>query len=183
MPNLEMLLVCLLIVGGRIVDVTLGTVRTIMVVRGYRTWACILGFFEVLVWIFIVTRVIHGLRDNLFYGISYALGFAAGNFLGVSLDNYLALGKQAIQVFTRKGPSLAAELRAAGVRLTSFEGLGRDGPTTMLMIVTERNAIAGLAREVRRLDPDCYYTVEDVRGSAAASGYTASGWRMIMKKK
>ncbi|HOW73854.1 MAG TPA: DUF5698 domain-containing protein [Phycisphaerae bacterium] len=184
MLDLHTLGVCLLIVLGRIADVTLGTIRTIMVVRGYRSWASVLGFFEIIIWIFVVAGVIQGLSENLFYGVSYALGFAAGNYVGVTLDNKLALGKQVVQVFSRQGKPLAAALRGQGVPLTTFEGAGRDGSTTMLMVVTERMAVAKLLQEVRKLDPDCYYTVEDVHSTAAARAHgSTTGWRTILKRQ
>lgn len=183
MPNAETLLVCALIIVGRVADVSLGTVRTIMVVRGLRRWACVLGFFEVLIWIFVVGRVITGLAENPLFAVSYALGFALGNVAGITLDRRLGFGQQVVQVFTRQGDALAAELRAKGVRLTAFQGMGRDGPRHMLMIVAARGTVAGLLGEVRRLDPECYYSVEDVRASAAAAGHVVSGWRTIAKKK
>jgi uncharacterized protein YebE (UPF0316 family) len=184
MFTVETMLTCALIVLGRVIDVTLGTVRTIMVVRGYRRWACVLGFFEVLVWIFVVTRVIHGLAENPLFAVSYALGFAAGNFVGITLDNRLGFGQQVVQVFSRRGGELATEMRTKGVRMTCFQGAGRDGPTSMLMIVADRGLIPGLIKEARRLDPECYYSVEDVRTSASSgTGHVASGWREIMKKK
>jgi uncharacterized protein YebE (UPF0316 family) len=183
MPDLDTLLLCLLIVVGRIADVTLGTIRTIMVVRGRRRWACLLGFFEVLIWIFVIGRVVQGLGENPLYAFSYALGFAAGNFVGITLDNRLALGKQVIQFFSRSGGQLAAELRARGVRLTSFEGQGRDGPTSMLMVIVDRGSVPELLAQAGRIDPHCYWSVEDVRRSGAAAGHMATGWRAFLKKK
>ena len=45
---------CALIVCGRICDVTLDTVRTVAVIRGRKHLAVLVGFFEVLIWIFVV---------------------------------------------------------------------------------------------------------------------------------
>ena len=72
---LSVFLTCLLIVAARITDVSLGTIRTINVVQGRRTLALVLGFFEVLIWVFVVSRVINEIRQPA-YALAYALGFA-----------------------------------------------------------------------------------------------------------
>ena len=180
--TLDVFLTCLLIVSGRIADVTLGTIRTIFVVRGHRAWASVLGFFEVLIWIFVVARVIQGINENVWYILSYALGFTLGNYLGITIEQWLAYGTQVLQVFTQKGDELAGALRADGYRLTQFTGQGRDGPRAMLMIVARRKDVPRLLDKVTTLDPDCYYTVEDIRMSTARENATTQ-WLGILKRK
>lgn len=176
-------LTCLLIVCGRIADVSLGTLRTIFVVRGHRVWACVLGFFEVLIWIFVVARVIEGINENGWYIASYALGFSLGNYLGITIERWLAYGTQILQVFTKNGDEIAAALRAEGYRLTQFMGQGREGPRAMLMIVAKRQGLPKLIARVSALDPKCYYTVEDIRMSSTRESLGAGGWLGAWKKK
>jgi uncharacterized protein YebE (UPF0316 family) len=176
---------CLLIIGGRVADVSIGTVRTLFVVQGRRGLASVLGFFEVTIWIFIVARVINGLGENVLYACSYGLGFALGNFLGVTIEGWLAFGTQALLVFSREGRAMARSLREKGYRLTEFAGRGRDGIVPMLMVVVQRQETLDLVAEIRSVDPDCYYILEDIRQDNAVRGrlHDPTGWRQVMKKK
>ncbi len=158
---------CLLIVVARVVDVSLGTLRTINVVHGRRFLAFCLGFVEILIWIFVVSRVINEIRQPA-YALAYAVGFALGNYIGVTIEARLAMGRQVLHIITRNGPELAQTLREANYRVTQFDGYGRDGPVQELFVLLERRGVPKILSTVQRLDPDCFYTVDDVR--MASSG-------------
>jgi uncharacterized protein YebE (UPF0316 family) len=181
---LSVALTCLLIVAARITDVSLGTIRTINVVQGRRTLALVLGFFEVLIWLLIVSRVISEISQPA-YAIAYALGFALGNFVGMTIEARLALGRQVVRIFTRQGLEMAAAMRAAGLLVTQFDGVGRDGPVQELFIEIGRRHAANVIAQARDLDPKCYYMVDDVR--LVSSAHTEAGertrWRAVLKKK
>jgi len=181
---LSVLLTCGLIILARIADVSLGTIRTIVVVQGRRTLAFVLGFFELLIWVSIVSRVILHLHEQPVYAVAYALGFALGNYVGMTIENHLALGRQVVRVITRQGPELAAALRQSGLVVTQFDGYGRDGPVEELFVEVERRAVPQVIRLARGQDPNCYYIVDDVRlASSSAPRKRTPGWRSILKKK
>lgn len=168
---------------ARIVDVTLGTVRTICVVNGRRGLACALGFCEVLIWILVVSRIITGL-NNPAYAVAYALGFALGNYIGITIDRQLAFGEQVVRVFTRKGGFLADALRSRGFVVTILAGQGRDGPVDILFIQVPRKLAQAAGDAARQHDPECFIVVDDVRwASASMGGYRMSAWRAAEKRK
>lgn len=175
---------CLLIIGARITDVTLGTLRTVYVIQGRRGVSWILGFFEILVWIAAVSKVIQNLSYPA-YALSYAFGFAMGNYVGMTLEKWLATGRQVVRVFTREGKRITAQLRSEGFRVTSFSGEGRDGPIDMLFIEIPRRKTSDIALFSREVDPKCFYIIEDVREASIATLmlHQATGWRAILKKK
>ncbi len=166
---------------ARITDVTVGTIRTVMVVNGYRLAAWALGFVEVIIWVLAVSRVITQL-DTPAYVIAFALGAATGNFIGITIEQRLALGEQIVRVFSRKGREIAGVLRDSGHRVTEIDGRGRTGPVELLFVKTKRRDAKHIAREARRIDPECFYIVDDVRMSSAAGALTG-GWRSLFKKK
>jgi uncharacterized protein YebE (UPF0316 family) len=182
--SLHIALACLLIFLARIVDVSLGTIRTIVVVQGRAYIAWFLGFCEVLVWVIVVTQVIQNLT-NVAYIISYALGFATGNVVGIMIENHVAIGTQIVRIFTRKGTDLTGALQLAGYRVTCFEAQESAGAVSMLFIPISRRQTRGLIGQCGRVDPDCYCIVDDVRSAAYYSGLhqTPTGWRAILKKK
>ena len=174
----------LIIVLARIADVTLGTLRTVAVVNGRRSFAWMLGFFEVLIWILVVSNVIQTINESRIYPVAYALGFALGNFIGITIEGRIGFGEQVVRVFSRKGDELAKVLRDEGFRVTEFDGRGRDGPVQMLFIEVTRRSAPGVLSRVRALDPHCFYVVDDIRVVSArreASGQP--GWRGILKHK
>ncbi len=181
--DVELIVTCALIVIARIADVSLGTIRTVFVVRGHRMGAFVLGFCEVLVWVVVVSRVITNLNQPA-YAVSYALGFALGNYAGMTLERWLAYGKQAVRIFTRR-PEIAAALRGAGFAVTEFEGLGRDGIVHLLYVQTHRREVERVANVARSHDPNCFYTVEDIRlaSSRFEQGGQTARRRSILNRK
>ena len=174
---------CLIIIAARIGDVTLGTVRTVAIVHGRRHLALVLGFFEVLIWITVVSKVVSLAAAEPGYGVVYAFGFALGNWVGITIEQRLALGQQVIRIFTRHAGAVATSLRIEGHRVTVFAGEGRDGPVWLLYIQTGRRRIPALAERARALDPDCFYVVEDVRAASSVSAEEQSRWRSLLKFK
>lgn len=153
----------LLIVFARIADVSLGTLRTVAVIHGRKFAAWSLGFVEVLIWVLVVSSVIQTVRENWVNAIAYALGFATGNFVGIAIEQYFAFGHQIVRVFTRAGPLVAEKMRGAGLGVTEFEGKGRDGPVTMLLIEVERRKAREVVDLARDIDASCFYTIDDIR--------------------
>jgi uncharacterized protein YebE (UPF0316 family) len=177
------LLFCLLIIVARIADQSLGTLRMVAVINGRRVVAWVLGFFEVLIWVLVVSKVLMNLTHPA-YIISYAIGFATGNYVGMTIEHWLAFGEQVVRVFTRKGGTLASSLRDEGFAVTEFSGVGRDGPVFLLFIQTRRQDVGRLADRARELDPLCYYIVDDIRlASTAMMGLTDAGWWDRLKSK
>lgn len=182
--DLNVVLTCLFIIVARIGDVSLGTLRTIAVVQGKRWQAFALGFFEVLIWVTVVARVIQNLSHPA-YAIAYALGFASGNYVGMLMESWFAFGEQAIRIFSRQGTVLANKLRAEGLAVTEFFGQGRDGPVSILFVQVSRKQARRVAAHARELDPDCYYVVDDVRlaSTVLASIDQSTGRRAILNRK
>src|SRR6185503_12171069 len=118
--NTAVALTSLLIVLARITDVTLDTIRTVAIVQGRRMFAAILGFFQALIYVCAIAKVLLNM-DKPAYALAYALGFALGTFLGITIEKRLAFGQQLVTLVTRKGVVLINALRAAGHRLAEVK--------------------------------------------------------------
>jgi len=160
--NSEVLVTTCLIILARIADVSLGTVRTVAVVNGRKGMALGLGFFEVLIWVVAVSKVVTNL-DAPIYALAYATGYALGNYLGILIEEALAFGEQVLRVFTRQGDLVALTLRQEGYTVTSIQGEGLEGPIHLLVVQTARKGMVALVDKVIQLDPGCFYVVDDVR--------------------
>jgi len=169
----------------RITDVSLGTFRTVSVVQGRVGLSVLIGFFEVLIWVLVVSQVIVGVRDNPVLLVAYAAGFSAGNAVGITLERNLAAGSCVLRMIASNGgEKIADALRAAGYLITTFDGKGRDGVRTMLFTSCPRRELPNVLRLVGQLDPRVFYTVERF----SRTGYLVplpdpTGWRAVFKKK
>ena len=164
----EVFIGCTVIVIARIGDVSFGTMRTVAVVSGHRGLAWLFSLLEVIIWVFAVSAVIVHIRTEPAYGIAFAIGAATGNYVGVTLQRWLPFGDQVVRIFTRKGTVLFDNLRTEGFRVTEFKGVGRDGAVSMLFVQVRRARATLVVRAARRLDPACFYTIDDIRVANAA---------------
>jgi uncharacterized protein YebE (UPF0316 family) len=165
----DVLVGCTMILIARIGDVSFGSLRTVAVVSGHRGLAWLFGFLEVIIWVFAVSAVIAHIDSEPVYGIAFALGAASGSYVGVTLMRWLPIGDQVVRVFTRNGTALFDDLRRKDFGVTQFQGIGRDGPVTMLFVQVRRNRTPLVVRTVRELDPSCYYTIDDIRVASVAA--------------
>ena len=170
----------LLIVVARIVDVTMGTLRVSFIARGRRFLAAACGFTEILIWIVVVSRVLRGDQHWLAY-VAYALGFTLGTFVGVSLEERLAVGWALVRGMSNKPLGhVVQRLSAAGFGVTQQDAQGARGPVQVLVILMPRKRLADFQPLLRDFDPNAFYTIEDVRHArdippAYATAATAAG--------
>ncbi|MCG3138622.1 MAG: hypothetical protein HJJLKODD_02488 [Phycisphaerae bacterium] len=176
----------LFIILARISDVSIGTVRTIAVVRGYRLFAAILGFCEVTIWLLIVSGILEDI--TLLKIISYGVGFALGNYVGIHLEQQLAMGIQLIFLISRgKAHAVAFGLRMADYLVTELPAYGRKGEVALCFTVVPRRQAPEVLRIARTVDENVNVIVEDVRQMSLvtrpATAVPVTGWRSIIKKK
>ena len=157
------LLLPLFIFVARIFDVSLGTLRIIFVTKGMRRVAPFVGFFEVLIWLLAISRIMQDL-DNWVCYIAYAAGFASGNFVGMLLEEKLAIGHEMIRVITRKdATNLIGDLRTKGYGVTSVKAEGIEGEVAVIYIIARRSMIKGVIDDINAFNPRAFYTVESIK--------------------
>jgi uncharacterized protein YebE (UPF0316 family) len=160
----------LLIFLARIMDVSIGTVRIIVVIRGHKFWAAALGFFEVAIWLFAVSAVIATIRDNYWNVLGYAAGFAAGNLVGMWIEEKLALGNQMVRIInTDPMTSVAEALRERGYLVTQVPAHGVSGAAELCFVVVPRKQTREVMRQATQTAPLAFITVEDIREVSGGS--------------
>ncbi len=154
---------CIFIFAARVIDVSMLTIRTLMVVRGKRLQAALIGFFEVIVYIVALNRVVNSL-DNPFYLFCYALGFATGNYVGSVLEEKMAIGDITVQIIPKtNGENIQEALRANGFGVTAVEGMGKEGPKQILHVGLKRKMLPKLIETMDSLDEDAFMTIMDAK--------------------
>ena len=153
----------MLIFFARIMDVSIGTMRVIFVSRGYKLFAVICGFFEVLIWLIAITQILKNLTNPLYY-IAYAGGFATGNFVGMFIEEKIALGNVLVRVVAKKEPVYLIEyLEKNNYGVTLLPAQGLYGAVTILLTIVPRTELEKVISFIREVNPYAFYTVEDVR--------------------
>lgn len=153
----------LLIFLARICDVSIGTMRIIFVSKGKRNIAPVLGFFEVFIWIMAISKIMQNL-DNYINYVAYAAGFATGNFVGMIIEEKLAMGIQMIRVFTsEKGSDLVTLLNSNGFGATTIEAHGAKEKVHLVYSIIHRNELEKVLGIINEFNPRAFFTIEDVK--------------------
>jgi uncharacterized protein YebE (UPF0316 family) len=148
---------------ARICDVTLGTIRIIFVSRGLRKYAPFLGFFEVLIWIVVIGQLVQHLSSITAY-IGYAAGFATGNFVGMWIEDRLALGTYMLRVMiSGSGEKLVKAIHDVGFGVTQVDGMGSLGPVKLIYTVVKRKDVDKVMAIIHKVNPNAFVTMEEIR--------------------
>ncbi|MGB5984343.1 MAG: DUF5698 domain-containing protein [Desulfobacterales bacterium] len=177
----------LMVFAARICDVSLGTIRTIVTVQGRTLTAFCLAIFEIMIWITVVSTVIHQIKEKPLLAVFYAFGYATGNVVGILVERRLAFGMIILRVISRvAGESIAAGLRRMGQPVTLFRGEGMRGPVCELYIACRRRDLKWILAEVKNLDAEAFYVVEQARDVSKVLKPVHThlgGWRALNHRK
>ena len=147
---------------SRIVDVTLGTIRIILISQGHKKLAPVLAFFEVFIWINAIGQTLANLHGIHSYFI-YAAGFAVGNYVGLVLESKLSIGFQSIRIITsQKVTALPMMLKDAGFDISIVNGRGSKGEIFIIYTVTRKRHIKKIMEITNTLEPNAFITIENV---------------------
>lgn len=159
-----MLILCLKIFFVRILDVSLGTIRTMFIVKGQKLVASLVGFVEVLIWFLIVKEALNTTENSILIGIAYSLGFATGTYIGSVLSNVLITGNVTMQVFT-DNIKLEKILREQGYAVTVIECRGYDEAISkhMLYININKKKERILRKVIHNEDKEAFIVVNETK--------------------
>lgn len=166
----------LVVFSLRVTDVSLATLRMLLIMRNRRFLAPLIGFFEILIWVTAVGIVIQHL-DSPLHVVGYAAGFATGNFVGLMFEERLALGLATIRTVVKEGGAkLAADLRDDGFGVTEMLGRGRSGTVEVLYSVLPRRQVGRALARIDEAAPQSFVVVDEPRR-------VQRGWLFPAKKK
>jgi uncharacterized protein YebE (UPF0316 family) len=151
------------IVLARICDVSIGTLRIILVSRGMKVIAPLLGFFEVLIWLIAISQIIQNLSNWINY-VAYAAGFALGNYIGMLIEERLAMGMVAIRIITQNdADDLIAEIQKRHIGTTSLAAKGMRGHVRLIFSIIKRKDQDIILNLIRKFNPAAFVSISDVR--------------------
>lgn len=163
---MELLLLCIKVFCVRIMDVSLGTIRTIVTVKGKSALASLIGFFEVFIWFVIVQEALTTDETSIWIAVSYAGGFAMGTYIGSILSKIFIKGNYGVQVvLSGKNENIVNSIREAGYAVSVIDVKGQDIKTEkyMLFIEIDKRKINHLKALIKGLDPKAFVVVNETQ--------------------
>ena len=96
--------------------------------------------------------------------IAYALGFASGTFVGMWIEEKLALGSVVVRVITGKpAPELIEFLKEKKYRFSNIEAEGNEGKVNIIFTVVRREVLKTLIPTIKEYNPNAFFTIEGVK--------------------
>ena|SRR5688572_10282587 len=155
----------LMIFLARTCDVTLATLRNIFIARNIKKIVPFLGFFEVMIWLVAVSQTINNLHNIACY-VAFAGGYSMGIFVGITIEEKLALGKQVVRIITNQDPTnLVKALYDNNMGVTILDGNGAKGPVKVIFTTLKRKDVQFVDDLIKKYTPNAFYTIEDIRNS------------------
>ena len=162
---MEVLILCLKIFFARILDVSLGTVRTIITVKGKRLYASLIGLVEVFVWFVVVKDALNVDYNSIFIPISYSLGYATGTFLGGLISEKVISGNLTVQIIlSNKNDEIISIIREKGYAVSVIDVKGQsDEAKYMLFMEINKNKLSKLKDLIKSLDEKAFIVVNETK--------------------
>ncbi len=159
----EVIYIALLILVLRVIGSAITTVRTLLVMRGRRWDSAALGFLEALIFALTIGPVVQNL-SNIWNLVAYCLGFSVGQFIGMWLEDRLALGYASVRIVSRaRSRALATAIRQAGFGATEDHAEGRHGTVGIVTVMVRRKEIETINKIVEAVDSAAFVTIEEAR--------------------
>ncbi len=160
-----MLFICIKIFLARIVDVSLGTVRTVLVVKGKNFTPAIVAFFEVLIWFYAAREALNTEINSILIPIFYAGGYAAGTYFGTFISTHFFESLIGVQVITNTSleSKMLKEIRSSGfgASVIDLKNTHEKTKKNMLIIHLNKSKLKKLTKIIRRNDPDAFVVISE----------------------
>lgn len=172
LASLSPILVCLIVCVAKIVEISIQSLKTCMMVKGQRLKAAMLGFTECMLWGLVVSSIISTLGDNLLLLLFYCFGYAVGLFLGSTIENKIAIGTSNLELIANDESTelITAYLKENNRGYTVFGGHGSVDKMNMIFVVLPRKETPKVLRDIRKCcDNKVFVVASEV--SKYAGGY------------
>lgn len=168
-------LLCLKIFFARLIDVSLGTIRTINTVKGRDLVAAFIGIVEISVWFSVVKEALNTTNNSIWIVISYALGFSVGTYIGGKISKRFIKSNLEVQVIlSTRDDTIIDKIREAGFGVTVVEVKGTKDLKYMLYIQIRDNSLSKLKSLIRKLDNKAFIVINEAK-------YVENGYFNIVK--
>ena len=159
------LLLYLVIFFVKIFEVSLAILRIVLITKGEKLKGSIIGFFEVTIWLGLISTVLINITDDPIKALMYSLGFAVGNYTGSMIENYLAIGTTNIEIIAKEpfDKDIRIALRKLGFAVTIVDACGMNAPRKILHLHVPRKRVKQVVKITKSFQTDVVITINDIK--------------------
>lgn len=164
---MELFFLCLKIFFARILDVTIGTVRTMLMVKGKTYIMGVLAFFEVFIWFIVAREALVTSLDSILIPIFYSLGYATGTLLGSFISNRYIKGVVRVEVIAKQNDEMLKIIKDHGYEVSrinlkpSEDKIKRE----MLYLQINNKSLNKLTNIIKRYDKEAFIVVSETKST------------------
>ncbi len=150
---------------GKILEVSISTVRIVLITKGEKLIGSFIAFFEVLLWVILAVTILTDIMSDPFKVVVYALAFALGNFFGTMIEDKIAVGTIRVEAIVRKdlGKKISLELRERGFGVTATDAYGKEDRKEILIVHIPRKEMRPTLDLLKSYDEQMMITINDIR--------------------
>lgn len=154
---------CLIVFVARIMDTSLDTVKTVLIVRNKSLYAMIVAFFEVLVWFLIVREALATEANPLLIALSYASGYACGVLVGMYITDTFIESNVSINIVVKQSRKVVKALIDNNFAISVSKIKGKDliSNKYMIFVATTNRRVSELKEIVTSIDDHAFIVVSD----------------------
>lgn len=155
----------LVIFVAKVLEVTLATTRIVLITKGEKVKGAFIGFFEVIIWVTLVSTVLKDITSDPIKIIVYALGFSIGNYCGSLFEQKLGIGTIRIEaiVMEHHGDELVDRLRKKGYAITVIDAKGMNCDRQVLIMHVQRKVLGEVTELIRKYQDNVVITVNEIK--------------------
>lgn len=162
----------ILIFVGKIVEVTLATLRVVLIAKGEKKIGSVIAVFEIVLWLSIISEVLSNLEKEPIKAVIYATGFVIGNYIGSWLEDKIGLGTSQLQIISERevGIEICDAIYTSGFAYTNVEGSGRLAKRLIIYTIIPRRAVNGLSTKIKNISSTAVVTMHETKRYAGGFG-------------
>lgn len=155
----------LTILIAKMIEVSIGTTRIVLITKGERVMGACLGFVEVIIWVIIVSTVLTDVTKDPVKVVVYAIGFGLGNYVGSLIENRIGIGTIRLEaiVMEEHGLDLANALREEGYAVTMLDGKGMNNDRHVLLLNIKRKKHDSVVEMIKSYQNNVVITINDIK--------------------
>lgn len=165
-------MIYIVIMLAKVIEVTLATVRIVLITKGERKVGSIIAFFEVVLWLLLMNSVLQDIMADPMRIVGYSLGFSIGNYLGSLLEERIGIGLSEMQVIVdaAEGDQLAHIIREKGYGVTTVDAEGRISKRKILIMYLPRNKVKSITKDIHEVAGTSVITVAEKKAISGGFG-------------
>lgn len=155
----------LLVFFGRMIDVSIGTIRTYTSVKGKKRISFILGFFEALLYFLVIRSVLVDKANLLICALLYSFGYAFGVLFGTYISHTIINEEVYLQIVINDNQELLNILRRNGYiySTTSLDNTFDNQKRRLIFFKIENKKIPNILKLLSIYDDNFFYIVNDIK--------------------